>query len=461
MPRKRATVRSRPTGSVREVDGKFEARCSIRDMTKASGKAERSQRFPTRVEALAWIAEMHGQTGGGDTIPRARSGMTLEQWITWCYITRPLDTVSPRVLVDDHRILTRYVLNVAPMLARQRLRDIATRDIEALFHLLASRGSGSGNTKPLGRNSLYRVFSCLKARMRDAVRESDRTGLTRNPMPATFNDLRLRVTPPEQLRRLSAQELAAVLAECRSVLHGEIIAFLALTGARPAEAIALRREDVDLDNASAHIRHSLVRICGTRGWSIQPTKTRTARKLELAPSLVSLLREHRAQREESARLLGAEFTDHGFEFCSSFGEPLHVALLSSRTLPEVIGRAACRLLSRPLPPFLPPNNSSPEYRAIRTAYTKLLADARRDADLDFATTYTLRRTAASLLYEASNSLMGVQAVLGHSKASTTDTYIKALSKGNTAGSSAIAAHVAAAQAVPAPVVQPLRLVSNG
>ncbi len=460
MPRKKSDTKKRPEGSLRTVaGGAFEARCTVRDLTKRSGKAERSKRFPTREQAAAWLAETMGRAAHGTTLPRARDGFTLEQWLRECYVVNPPARMAPQTIAADWAIATRYIIRAAPALASQRLADLTATDCTEHFHLLARRGGANG--RALSRLSLHRVYGMLAARLNDATHARERTGLVASPL-VPFGRLGLRVPPDRVMRRLSASQLAAVLVEAPHVPYGEYLAFLALTGVRPSEAAGLRWDDLALDAARVQVGHALVRLPARGGWILDPTKTRTSRTLELAPALVALLTAHRARQRDAAALLGSEYHDHGLVFASTFGEPLHVHTLRNVTLARVVGRAACRLLGRALPPLRAPS-SSVAYRAEKETYDAAVAAAIADADLGFVTLYTFRRTAASVLMEIGASLLAVQSILGHARSSTTDIYVKRLQDRAAEGSTALAQHVGtftppAVVPDPAPVVPPLRLV---
>lgn len=109
-------------------------------------------------------------------------------------------------------------------------------------------------------------------------------------------------------RMLSAEQLAAVLAEAQRSLDGEAFVRLAIaTGGRRGELIALRWDDVDLDAGTITISRAL-RTDGTA----KGTKTDTVRTLPIDAGTVDVLRRWRKAQLERALHVGTGVVTNGF-----------------------------------------------------------------------------------------------------------------------------------------------------
>ena len=106
----------------------------------------------------------------------------------------------------------------------------------------------------------------------------------------------------------------------------------AYTGARRGELLNLRWRDVDLDNASVHIKGSAAFIAGKRIEGT--TKSGRTRVVSIDAGTVDVLRAHR-KRQLADKLKvgkswkGAEKESDGFVFTTGWGEPVHPDTVSS------------------------------------------------------------------------------------------------------------------------------------
>jgi integrase len=118
--------------------------------------------------------------------------------------------------------------------------------------------------------------------------------------------------PPSSRIEAWTREEVRILIDCareRGEWMADPLLFLALTGCRRGEALALEWPDVDLERGRARIRQSL-----SRG-QIKTTKAGRGRSVELAPELIAML-QRRALKEREGRVFrgqrGRPWTDRGF-----------------------------------------------------------------------------------------------------------------------------------------------------
>jgi integrase len=167
-----------------------------------------------------------------------------------------------------------------------------------------------------------------------------------------------------QERALTPEQLARLIAEIPES-HRPFVTFVAQTGLRIGEAIAVQWRDVDLDSGLLHIRRRYYRS------AYAPPKTRYGRRvLPLTPAMAALLRSRRDLLEPG---------------------PTEV-VWPSRT-------------GRPL------NPDSTRARVLKPAASR--------AAVPWASWHTLRHTCGTLLFREGWSIKAVQHYLGHHSAAFT------------------------------------------
>jgi len=158
-------------------------------------------------------------------------------------------------LTKDEQAL-RYFLNFAG--SQIRLSEINRRLVESWLASL--------DMKPVSRNTYFRHF---KAALSKAV---DWDYLKRNPCQGV-KQLRDQEPPP---RSLTVQEIEALLAAEEDSRYRTLWRFYLATGCRRAEALQIRREDIDLERQVILLRR---------------TKTKRGRYLPIIPEVAEILEE--------------------------------------------------------------------------------------------------------------------------------------------------------------------------
>lgn len=248
-------------------------------------------------------------------------------------------------------------LHVLPVLAHRRLSEIEQRDLKALARHLSDKGLAAATVRI--------VMAPVRALFATAVEE----GLLRtNPAAG----LRLgggtkKADPANSRRALDEAELARLIGETPERWR-LLIRFLAQTGLRVGELIALRWEDVDLGTRRVSVRRRLY-----RGRLDAPKSSYGTRQVPISTRLAQDLWRHRA---------GA--TDGDAVFVGPEGRPLR----SEFVLRSIVKPAAAR------------------------------------AGVPWAGVHTMRHTCASILFRSGWNAKQVQIVLGHhSPAFTLATYV--------------------------------------
>ncbi len=198
------------------------------------------------------------------------------------YAQRWLEQVSPTLRVGTARVYTSVLQSqVLPTLGPLPLSQVTSAHVRDLAAELLTRG--------LAKKTVQNTLRVLHA-VFETAREEDHL-IERNPAATTRGRrgllrrsraekrAKVKAFTPEQLRAF----LAAAESESRFTLLWQV---MALTGARPGEAEALRWDDVDLKGRKLRIDQSWSRAV------LEPPKTGEAREVDLCQGLVEALRQH-------------------------------------------------------------------------------------------------------------------------------------------------------------------------
>lgn len=270
---------------------------SVRD--PGTGRVHRPTKrgFATQREAEEWRQE-HARSARQGTYRRP-SKLTLGD-----YLDQHLEALDVRATTRDG--YRRKIENhIRPQLGSRPLAEITRQDLERLYRTLRTKGrtdhkAGAG----LSPASVRQVHAILSG----AFAEAERDGLIlSNPcrharMPARGMAAEL----GHEMQVWEARTLRAFLDATEEERHGMLWRFLAMTGARRGEALALRWTDVDLDSehATVTIARSLGLAAdetGPKVLHLTPTKTGRKRRVHLDAATVAALKAWKA-RQSAARL---------------------------------------------------------------------------------------------------------------------------------------------------------------
>jgi len=317
----------------------------------------------TREEAAAALRRL--QQARDDALPVPDGRETVEAFLTaW------LASEANRLRVSTHaRYETLIRLHVLPELGRVRLVKLTPHDVQRLYDSRLAVG--------LSPTSVHHVHAVLHKALEQAVRWGK---VVRNVCDLV-NAPKIRRT---KMRTFSADEARRFL-DCAASDRLSALYVLALTtGMRQGELLALRWQDVNLDNGTVQVRATLHWVKGG-GFRLDDPKTNASRRLvKLTPYAVDALRQQRVAQNEMRLRSVVRWDDLGFVFTNDLGRPVDPDNLVRRSFKPLLKQAAV-----------------PELRF-----------------------HDLRHTAASLLMAEENvHVKVVSEMLGHSTTSVTlDTY---------------------------------------
>ena len=228
--------------------------------------------------------------------------------------------------IERYRQLAAYVL---PDLGQVRIQELSALVLERVFNRLKDSGGWdrkASQPRPLSGKTVHHIAGVVHVIFEKAIKLKV---LKVNPM----DGVELPPVEPREARALDADQLTWYLDAARP--HGlyELFMFLAATGARRGEGLALSWPALDLAQGAARISKSLEQT--REGLRLKETKSRRARIISLPLSLVALLIAHRAAQQENRDAFGPDYrTDLDLVFCDPQGGYLK---------PDSVSAKACLL----------------------------------------------------------------------------------------------------------------------
>jgi integrase len=320
------------------------------------GEFEERSRLPLREYAEAWIERYLGRGRGGFREgTRDEYRRQLEQYVYPYFASAKLTEVTPSRMAS-------FVGWLCDEKAQGRRIDEARRKAEAEKQgvPLSSIEKDKDATLALSDATIRNILAPLRACLAAAVRE----GLIRSN-PARDVDLPHRPTAEgseeEQVRAMTRGELDTLLALIPD-RHKTLFRFLASTGLRISEAVALQWRHLQLDGSSPHVKVRRALVKGRMG----PPKSRHGRReVPLAHELVRELRKAHRDTDWPG--------EEDLVFPAGNGKPL----------------------SQP------------------NLYRDALKSPREEANLSWVGFHTFRHTCASMLFAEGRNAVQVQRWLGH------------------------------------------------
>lgn len=328
------------------------------------GKLQRSYVYgKTLVEVRAKAKEVRERLSKGQ--PAKDKRITLDEFTeTW---------ISSALAVSERKASTKTLYAtlarkhvVGSKLGLLTLDRVKPTQIEAWVVSLREKG--------LSDSTIRQAYTILRAVLSTAVRDG---AMAVNSAAAVT---RPRVTKSEAAF-LTPADVRRLLDEARGSRYEPLFELLVHTGLRRGEALALRWDDVDLDQHVLRVTGTLARVDGVLVVT-EPKTTKSRRFIHVSPTVENLLRGLRRRQVEERLRAGSQWAQTGFVFTTEFGEPCD------------------------------PRNA---LRALKVAADR--------AGLEGIGLHTLRHSAASTMLSNGVPLKVASEILGHSSISiTADTY---------------------------------------
>lgn len=247
---------------------------------------------------------------GGQGPKHVRSRLTVGAWMDEFVRTDPEASEPTR-----RRMQQSWRLYASARLRACLLRDLSPALLnEELARLRARVSSRTG--KALGPRTVGIFYAILRTGLSHAVKHGI---IATNPASALRRPQDETKSP--QAPHLSHEEIGRFLTATASDPLAAYWRVLVEAGLRPAEGLALRWEDVDLEGATVTVRHALVKDAdGT--WILAPTKTHQVRRIAVSAATVGTLRRHQTEQKRTKFQHGARYADQALVFADKIGRTL-------------------------------------------------------------------------------------------------------------------------------------------
>lgn len=300
-------------------DGKTSYRAVVRypDPDRPGQWLERTKVFHVRYEAQAWRAATIAEHAKNPQYrPQEQTvGGLLDRWLTTVARTR----VRPSTL-DTYTAKAKLAADRIGHIPLARLRPL---DIQNVYGDLLTCGKAPATVQG--------VHMVVHAALATAVEWG---WLLANPAD--------RVKPPRipsrEITPPTPDQAAQLLRTAEPHRLYALWVFLALTGVRKGEALALQWGDIDETERVAHIRRTLTG--DGRGRAFGPPKTASARRdVALSHALITVLQAHRTRQDAERLAAGPRWIDMGLAFTTSLGTWLGPSNIH-RVFKQLVAQAA-------------------------------------------------------------------------------------------------------------------------
>ena len=330
--------------------------------------------------AMAFAHEFEKKCQG---MANMNENIRFVELVDWYYKQIAPHKLKEATMYGNRKLIDLYVL---PYIGHLKLKDVTTARIDELFNLLLKNGRTTetyrlkdsaylpkGSWRPTSRKAgvtmptlkeavrgtavtkptAEKIAAAIGKKLKDAfVLEKSGGGLD----PQTIIRVRTATSPifstavkkeimfknpvtnATSPKRDEKEKLFLDADGCRQLLGmldgpnnpqvGRAIAMLLYTGMRVGELMALRWEDVFLDDAILTVKHTLYRAEGKYKLTSPKTKS-SARVIAMPPQLVDILKVQKKWQEQRQKDVGQRWIDRGAVFTGAFGEYMNRTYLNS------------------------------------------------------------------------------------------------------------------------------------
>ena len=303
-------------GSItRRRDGLYMARYTVEAATGSKRKAVHAK---TRKEAAEKLTAAMADASKGitnDGGPRT-VGAFLTSWLE-----NSVRGSVRKSTYDRNESLCR--VHLIPALGRKKLKTLGAADVAGFYRSRLDSGCSAA--------SVRKMHETLHKALKQAVRWGY---MTKNPA----DDVDTPRVHTEEVHPLTRDEARRFLKVVRGDRLEALYVVALHTGLRQGELLALRWEDVDIEEKTLRVRRTITKDGGKL--LIGPTKTAKGRRtVKLTRDAAEALREHLSRQLEEIDGLGDLFEDNGFVFCTAKGTLINPSNLRKRSFAPLLVRA--------------------------------------------------------------------------------------------------------------------------
>lgn len=244
------------------------------------------------------------------------SKVTVGEWLGTWLASLAVEGRKQSTIASYERNLR---VHVRPTLGSMRLQALTTGQLDKLYAAMLQGGKRTGKGGPLAPRTVRYVSTVLGKALSDAVRKQL---LVRSPA-SNASVPSAKSTVPLEAACWTPEETRTFLEAIATHSLYPLMRLFAMSGLRRGEAHGLRREDLDLDGAVAHVRQQLGVIGNELVFVDTPKSDAGYRDVELDAKTITVLRRHLTAQKAERVALGVGYKDHGLVFQMPSGEPYH------------------------------------------------------------------------------------------------------------------------------------------
>lgn len=292
-------------------DGRWEARITL------DGKKRKSFYGKTRQEVARKLTEALRDRDKG--LPVVGDKQTVANYLA--HWLKMIPATVEATTVQKYECALR--LHVTPHIGDISLSKLSGQHVQSVYAAALARG--------LSTTSVRLIHTILHGAFKDAVR----LGLMQRNVTDMVDSPRKQ---HHEMHVLSSEQSRAFLEAVKGNRYEALFVLALSTGMRQGELLALRWQDVDIDDAYLQVRVTLKVVDGKP--VIDKTKTRRSRrKVALTPHACEALRRHRARQVEERLALGPVWNDHDLVFPNTIGNPFDCRGLVKRNFVPLLRKA--------------------------------------------------------------------------------------------------------------------------
>lgn len=317
-------------GTIIKNEGKRGVSYTVIVDTNSSGdRKQKKKTFKAKKEAERWLSETIAAVNKGTYFEPVKTTVKehLKDWLnTYGKQNLTLTTYAGyKIIVEKHLI---------PELGDISLSELKPKNVKDYYTKALESGRKDGK-KMYGKGLSATTVSQHHRVLREALQHAlELEMIVRNPCDAA--------KPPRKAKHeitfLPAEDATGIIELFRDS-YMFIPVFLAVTiGARRAEILGLKWEDVDFENGTINIRRGLY-VTADEGLFFKEPKNKTSkRSVAISPEVIKVLKKHKTEQKKDKLSAGAKHKEDDLVCCLPGGAMINPSSFSNR-FHEVVSKA--------------------------------------------------------------------------------------------------------------------------
>ncbi|HIE01673.1 MAG TPA: site-specific integrase [Thiotrichaceae bacterium] len=215
-----------------------------------------------------------------------------------------------------------FRVHLIPFFGESELATITPEDVQTYVSLKRKEGKLSPKT-------INNTLVPLKEMFKHAVR----WGYLRENPAAYVEKPRV---PHKEMDFLTHEEVRLFLEHTPEEYYALFLTAI-MTGMRRGELLAMKWGNLDWNRGQYFVKESLY-----RGSFIEPKSPKSRRAINLAPTLLETLRQHKLKQDVERLILGPDYQELDLIFCTKEGKPLDPDNLVKRVFHRILDAAGIR-----------------------------------------------------------------------------------------------------------------------